>query len=75
VPDVNHRVNELALHEIQRRFDVGLKVVERIGDDLRRPDQPGLHVLDEDHFQIQMDILESLVEHFYLPSWLISSRR
>ena len=38
----------LAAQKLERRLVVELDVVERVGEDLRRPDQPGLHVLQEE---------------------------
>jgi len=42
-----HRVDQLAAQQIKRRLAVDLGVVERIGEDFGRPNQPGLHVFQE----------------------------
>src|ERR1700675_3020853 len=42
------KIEQLAAHEIHRRLVVLLDVVERVGDDLGRPDEARLHVLQEE---------------------------
>ena len=39
-----HRIDELTAQQIERRLAVEFHVVKRIRDDLRQPDEPGLHV-------------------------------
>src|SRR5262249_51162673 len=46
--DIEHRVDELAPQQRQRRAVVEQEVVERVGEDLRHPHQPGLHVAQEE---------------------------
>ena len=41
-------LDQLAAQQVERRLVVELDVVERVGEDLRHPHQPGLHVLDEE---------------------------
>ena len=41
---VAHRIDELTAQQVKRRFAVEFHVVKRIRDDLRQPDEPGLHV-------------------------------
>ena len=41
-------IDQLAAQQIERRLVVELDVVERVGQDFRRPNQPGLDVLDEE---------------------------
>ena len=43
-----HRIEELPAEQLERRLVVQLDVMERVGEDLRHPDQAGLHVLDEE---------------------------
>src|SRR5262245_59749078 len=42
------RIDQLAAHQVERRFPVEHDVVERIGEDLREPHQAGLHTLEEE---------------------------
>src|SRR5580704_12311082 len=43
---LGRKIEQLAAQEVARRAIVQLHVVERIGEDLGRPDQTGLHILD-----------------------------
>ena len=43
-----HRIDQLSAQQIPRRTVVKLDVVKRVRNDLGQPDQPGLHVLDEE---------------------------
>jgi hypothetical protein len=40
---VLHRIDQLAAQQVKRRAVIQHDVVERVGDDLREPHQPGLH--------------------------------
>ena len=43
-----HRVDQLPLQQVKRRLPVEHDVVERVGDDLGDPHEPGLHVPQEE---------------------------
>src|SRR3954451_1090702 len=45
---VQARIDQLPAHQVKRRLVVELDIVERVGEDLGRPYQAGLDVLDEE---------------------------
>src|SRR5258708_39599306 len=48
VPGGQMGIKQLALQQVQWRFVVKHDVVERVGQDFGRPNQPGLDVLEEE---------------------------
>jgi len=46
--DLAHRIDQFAAHQVKRRLGVDDGVIERIGEDLGGPYQPGLHALEEE---------------------------
>ena len=53
-PDVQHRVDQLAAHQVQGSFPVEGDIVERVRNDLGHPGEASLYVGDEE----QMDRAE-----------------
>jgi len=43
-----HGIDQFAPHQVKRRLGINHRVVERVGQDLRRPYQAGLNVLQEE---------------------------
>jgi hypothetical protein len=48
MPGVIHRIDQLAFHQVERRLPIEHDVMEGIGDNLRHPNQAGLHIFQEE---------------------------